>query len=42
MVFDEDGSYIEDKATGEWIDLNENNGLYTLKMWVPKDQSAPF
>ena len=42
VVFDEDGSYIEDKSTGEWIDLRERNGLYHLTMWVPKNQSHPF
>ena len=41
VVFDEE-SYIEDKTTGEWIDLSERDGLYTVNMWVPKDQANPF
>ena len=42
VVFDEEGSFIENKETGVWIPLEERNGLYTLKMWVPKDQKSPF
>ena len=34
MVFDEDGSYIEDKQTGEKMWMEENNGMYILKLWV--------
>ena len=41
VVFDEEGSYVEHKASGEWIPLAEQNGLYMLKMWVPKDESSP-
>ena len=37
IVFDEDGSYIEDKATGEVINLREENGMFFLKVWVHKD-----
>ena len=42
VVFDEDGSYIEHKTSGEVTPLLEQRGLYKLKMWVPKDQSGPF
>ena len=34
VVFDEDGSYIEDKQTGEKMWMEENNGMYILKLWV--------
>ena len=34
VVFDEDGSYIEDKVTGQRIALEEKGGMYTLKLWV--------
>ena len=34
LVFDEDGSYIEDKQTGEKMWMEENNGMYILKLWV--------
>ena len=34
VIFDTDGSYIEDKQTGERMNLTEKNGMYILKMWV--------
>ena len=42
VVFDDSGSYIEHKLTGEVSYMTEQRGLYKLKMWVPKDQSRPF
>ena len=42
VVFDSDGSYIEHKESGEVIPLVTQGSLYTLKMWVPKNQSHPF
>ena len=42
VVFDESGSYIEHKTSGEITPLTEQRRLYKLKMWVPKDQSCPF
>ena len=34
VVFDIDGSYIEDKNTGQKMWLKEENGMYMLRMWV--------
>jgi hypothetical protein len=34
VVFDEDGSYIEDKNSQEKIWLKEDKGMFMLKMWV--------
>ena len=34
VVFDSDGSYIEDKTTNERIHLEERNGMYMLKLWT--------
>ena len=42
VVFDQSGSYIEHKISGEVTPLIEQRGLYKLKMWVPKDQAHPF
>ncbi len=36
VVFDEDGSYVENKQTGERMWLEEKNGMYVLSMWVKK------
>ena len=40
VVFDDDGSSIEDKSSGERIWMNERNGMYTLKMWVSNKDPA--
>ena len=42
VVLDHSRSYIENKQSGEVTPLREEGGLYTLKMWIPKDQSHPF
>ena len=36
VVFDEEGSYIESKATGERTWLKEQGGMFMLKMWVQR------
>ena len=36
VVFDSDGSYIEDKASGERMYLIERNGMYMLRMWTKR------
>ena len=42
VVFDDEGSHIEHKQTGEVAPLSEVGGLCKLKMWVPRNQSYPF
>ena len=37
VVFDDSGSYIEHKISGEVTPRIEQRGLYKLKVWVPKD-----
>ena len=36
VVFDGEGSYIEDKASGERLWMEEVGGMYMLKMWVSR------
>ena len=36
VIFDSEGSYIEDKSTKERIWMTEDQGMYTLKMWVSR------
>ena len=36
MVFDDEGSYIEDKASGEKLWMEEVGGMYMLKRWVSR------
>ena len=39
VVFDNDGSYIEDKKSGDVMWMERRNGMFTLKLWVPKPGS---
>ena len=34
VIFDSDGSYIEDKTTGERMLLKDKEGMYMLSVWV--------
>ena len=42
IVFDEDGSYIENKATGEVNMLREDNDNYMLDMWIEPPQTTEW
>ena len=39
VVFSKSGSFIEDDNSGERININEENGMYVLSMWVKR---SPF
>ena len=39
VVFSPEGSFIRDES-GETIWLNENAGMYTVKLWVAADQKS--
>ena len=36
-VFDDAGSYLEDKSTGERLWMKEKNGMYMLQLWVKRE-----
>ena len=36
VVFDPNGSYIEDTSTGDRLQLKEKGGMYMLKLWVQR------
>ena len=40
VVFDDEGSYIECKTSGEKSLLTQSCGMYYLKMWVSRKSSA--
>ena len=42
VVFDEDGSYIENKSTGEVNMLREGNDNYMLDMWIVPPQTTEW
>ncbi len=37
VVFEQNGSYVEDLHSGEKMYMVEKGGMYRLKMWVEKD-----
>ena len=40
VVFEPTGSYIEDPNTGEYMNLEEKNGMYVLKLWTRGSKGA--
>ena len=34
VVFDDEGSFVEDKNTGEKMWMEDNRGMFILKLWV--------
>ena len=41
VVFDDDGSYIVNKMTGEYMMLREKNGVYVLDVWLNNSWGFP-
>ena len=41
VVFDDDGSYIYNKASGEINVLREDDGNYMLDVWIPPTGMKP-
>ena len=41
VVFSQAGSYIE-HASGRQDQLEFRNGIYVLKLWIPRDQGMDF
>ena len=37
VIFDDEGSYIEDKKTKEKMWIKEENGMYILRLWVKNE-----
>ncbi len=33
IVFDEDGSYIMDKQSGEYMNMRDDGSMFLLKLW---------
>ena len=40
VVFDEDGSFIYNKTTGELNQLREESGNYMFDVWVPPKEAV--
>ena len=41
VVFDEGGSYVENKRTGERTELVKEKGSYILTVWIPSHRNQP-
>ena len=41
VIFNKSGSYVEDENK-ERIWMEQQGGLFTLKMWVPREQGPHF
>ena len=41
VEFDDDGSYIVNKMTGEYMTLGEKNGVYVLDVWLDNSWGFP-
>jgi hypothetical protein len=42
VVFDNEKSYIYNKATQETTAIYRENGVYKMNLWIPRSQSDPF
>ena len=40
VVFDANGSYIEDPHTGEIMNMEERQGMYILRLWTRGPKSS--
>ena len=38
VVFDEEGSYIENKVSKKRVNIEKVKGVYLLKLWVKKNE----
>ena len=36
IVFDSDGSYIEDTESGEWMSMRDDGRMFFLKLWCKR------
>ena len=40
VVFDDEGSYVESKHTGERLKIDEEDGEYLLDVWVKAKETS--
>ena len=40
VVFDEDGSFIFNKMTGEIVQLKEESDIYMFDVWIPPESTT--
>ena len=37
VVFDSQGSYVENVTTGDWTPIEQKNGMFIMKSWVKRN-----
>ena len=42
VVFDNNNNFIENTTNGKRITIEQKNGSYVMKVWIPRDQKSPF
>ncbi len=40
VVYDEDGSFIQNKKTGKVTKMNKKKGVYVFNLWVKKEKGT--
>ena len=42
VVFEDNNNFIENTTSGKRIPIEQKNGSYVMKVWIPRDQRSPF
>ena len=37
VIFDSQGSYVENVTTGDWTPIEQNNGIFIMRLWVKRN-----
>ena len=37
VIFDPQGSYVENITTGDWTPIEQNNGIFIMRLWVKQN-----
>ena len=37
VIFDPQGSYVENITTGDWTPIEQKNGIFLMKLWVKRN-----
>ena len=37
VIFDSQGSYVENVTTGDWTPIEQKNGIFIMKSWVKRN-----
>ena len=37
VIFDSQGSYVENTTTGDWTPIEQKNGIFVMRLWVKRN-----